>query len=487
MADTAVRTVINPLQPGAYSFLDASALQNSEQFATGTVLGLVGYSLGGVPLTPLNFRGPGPAKDVLRGGPLYDLVRFAFGGGASLVKAIRLGGDAAPATKTIEAATSGNFIVITALDYGTWTNDIKITVLADNVIVLTYVDPLGVTYTETFDGGATGTAAQVAALITEQSRFVKAAAASPLGTGIAKVTSIGALSGGDDGEDPAAQDWTDALAVLETQDVDIVVAATDDATVHALVSAHCDAMAQPLARKERTTVVGGALGEDPAAAIDRADDLRTPRVQVVYPGFYDYADNGDLTLYPPSLLAGKIAGMHAGLPDPAWSLTHKPVNIVDVERQLSTVQDGDLDRLLAAQVTPVAAADGGGFWVVDSLSTYNTDGSFQDYHKIRTADYVARYARTRLEGKFVGAKTLSGSQSSIQAAAVALLRELMQAEVIRGYQVPTVDSGPNLRTWQVALPVMLPDTTKFILITVALQPGGAASVDSGVTNAGALS
>ena len=152
---------------------------------------------------------------------------------------------------------------------------------------------------------------------------------------------------------------------------------------------------------------------------------------------------------------------------------------------LSTIVGGALDTLLSAGVTPIAAKPGGGFWVVDSLATYTTDDTFRDFHKIRSADFIAQTVRTRLEAAFVGTKNLAGSQQSIAASAAAVCRELQDEEVIRAFQTPIVQQGATPTTYNVSLPVMLVDTTKFIYITLALQPSSTLNRESGYSGADA--
>jgi hypothetical protein len=58
MPDTTINPAINPLQPGAYSVIDASALIDAERPTLRPVPAIIGTCLGGKPNTPLYFRGP---------------------------------------------------------------------------------------------------------------------------------------------------------------------------------------------------------------------------------------------------------------------------------------------------------------------------------------------------------------------------------------------------------------------------------------------
>lgn len=491
MPDTTIIPAINPLQPGAYSAIDASALIDSDRPTLRPVPAILGTCLGGVPNTALYFRGPGPLKQVLRGGIAYDVARLAFAGGAERVAVVRVGNSVTQSSLAL-AGTTGTLITLTSKDFGSWTTGIKVTTTALNVITITFTDALGNTLTETFTptGGAGATAAAIAACVnggqygTNASQFVTATAGA--GTTPLAVVSNSPLAGGTDGLSPANGDWSTGLTALETEDVSIIVPAIDSATIHALALAHANNMSLPLARKERTVVAGGLKAETPAVAAARmTGSLLDKRFQLVYPGIQEFDVNGNLTLYDPFYAAGKLAGLHCALADPAFSLAHKTFPTIDIERRLSTLQGSDVDTLLAAGVTPIAPKPGGGFWVVDSLSGYRTDSTFRDFHKIRSADFVAQYSRTILEQRFVGQKSLSGSIQSIQAVAAQILSDLQAQNVIRASQTPVVTPGANTSSYNVSLPVMLVDATKFIFVTVALQPSSTVNRDAGFSSADA--
>jgi hypothetical protein len=246
--------------------------------------------------------------------------------------------------------------------------------------------------------------------------------------------------------------------------------ATGDATVHAQVDAHCVAMSTTLARKERVGVYGAVLGESVAQQVTRISALRSRRLQLVYPGMVDFDINGVLKTWDPFYAAAKAAGDHAALPDPATPLTHADFDAVDVEVKLSTIQGGAVDQLLAAGVTPITPKPGGGLWYVDSLSGYNTDDTFRDFHKIRTADEVSIRLRTALEEEFVGKKSLDNSAAEIARLSNDELGQMVNGQLLRRVQPVTVAQGSSGKDYLVTAPVMLPDTTKFIYISVALQP-----------------
>lgn len=480
MTDVTPRFPLNTIQPGAYSLLDPSALSSAEGVAGAPVVAVLGDCAGGKPNTALPFTRQQTLKTALRSGPAFDTARAALIGGAQRVIVVRVGNAIAQASKAL-AGTTVTPVTLTAIDYGSWTNNIKVTVAAANKVTVSFTDAFGTTYNEVFDCGAAATAQDVADAINGKKPNISGSAyvTATVGAGTMPLTvaAITNLAGGADTGAIVTGDWTAGLLPLETEDVSLVVAATGDATVHAQVLTHCNALSVPSARRERTTIAGGLPGEDVPTTVTRMTALRDKRAQLVYPGVTLFDVNGVATAYAPFVAAGYIAGKHAGLPDPATSLTHADVEILDVAKRLSQIPGGDVDVLLAAGVSPIAPTPGGGFWLVDSLSGYTADGSFRDLHKIRTADEVARRLRTVLEGKFVGGKTLNGTADAIRIAAVSELEDQLTEQLIRAFvrdQVAAVANPADPRTYLVACPVMLPDTTKFILLTIALQPASTA-------------
>lgn len=477
MPDAPVRFPYAPVQPGAFSNIDTAALGGTGLGSTAPpVVAIIGEAEGGEPEVPLTFANAQAAKSVLRDGPAYRLARLAFLGGAFRVVVVRVGTGILQSDLDL-AGAAGTPVTLTSIDHGAWTTGISVVVEANNKVTISYTNDRGITFTEVYPVGTGATAAEVAAAINGEStwaasQFVTATANA--GTMPLAAAASAPLAGGSDGSGAVAGDWTAGLAALETEDVSIVVPATDDATVHAQVETHVDLMSAVDARRERTSLVGGPLGETVAQAIARAEALAAKRVQLVYPGGSLPSDTGLLTEYAPYELAALVAGAHCSLPDEATSLIHYRLPLVDIETRLSTVRDGDLDDLLRAGVTPFAPAPGGGFWIVDSLTTQTADRDFLDFHKVRSTDACAKRLRERLENVFVGRKALNGTADEVRLEATSELTDQATAQLIRDFAAVTVAADQNdPRKFLVTAPVVPVDSVKFVLITVALQPPGA--------------
>jgi len=483
-ANLVTRPDFNVVQPGAYSAVNASELQNPAP-NTGPIPAILGACTGGKSGEAMYFSSPGILASVLRSGPAYDGARIALAK-CSQVCVVRVGKKVTQATIELAGAT-GELVKLTSFGYGIWANAITVAVEAGPIVVLKYTDPSGNVYREKWNFASLEsgkpTNAHIAAAINGElfgytaSNFVTAEAKA--GTGELKTASATALAGGEE-EAPEAANWVAGLAALESQPISIITPMTAEASVHAMVEEHCNIMSNGNARKERTWIGGGAVGETYTKTIERingSSPLQNKRTQIACPGMYFYNSTGQLTLYPPYYRAAMYAGMHCGLPDVATSLCHEETIEVAPETVYSTAQGAELDQLLLAGASPSAPKPGGGTYVVDSLSTSNeAAGYYRDYHKTRSADYVSRFLRTELEAKYTGGKNLNGTAESQEKTAELLLKELLSAQIIRAFKPPTVEPGPTTgavvtssNSYILNAPVMLIDADKYTFIEVALQ------------------
>lgn len=484
--EAVARPPYNVIQPGTYSSVNATALAEAALTEGQPILAIVGTCKGGQPNTPLYFDSPVTAQNVLRSGKLYDAVRLAFRSGTSPICAIRIGKEVKQASLALAAITLGTAVTIKARDWGSWANAITIAVEAGPIVKLSYTDEQGNVYKQEWNlssiESGKPTNAQVAEAI---NGLLPPFSASPLitaeagtGTGGLKTASSAPLTSGSDGLEPEAKNWEEGLKALETEPISIVVAATAEATVHAQVAAHCEAMSTPQAKKRRTAIYGGALGETEAQTKERLKNLPYARAQLVWPGVEVPNTSGEKTLYDPFYAAAIVGGMHCALADQATSLVHAYVPVLGVEKALSTIQGGPIDQLLEGNVTPIVKAPGGGVWIVDSLSGYNRqDGVFRDFIKIRTADAIAEGLEAELR-PFIGGKTLTGTAESIKAKAEAYLKRQVNRLIV-AFQPVTVEGGPSQapivtseNSYNVGAPVQLVGTTKFIFIGISLQGQG---------------
>lgn len=201
------------------------------------------------------------------------------------------------------------------------------------------------------------------------------------------------LAGGTDGV-PATQDWQNAFDALQTVDVQWVVPVSSDPAVQAMASTHVDYMSN-VARMERRCIVGPDIGTTDAEAITAALTFNDNRVSYTHLGYYDFDVNGNLTLFPPYMMAALLAGMFSGV-NPGTALTNKSIKVQGLERNLRNPTD--TDPLILGGVLCVDS-ETTGYKVVKSISTWLVNTA---YDKVEVScgvalDFVSRNVRNTLD------------------------------------------------------------------------------------------
>jgi hypothetical protein len=254
------------------------------------------------------------------------------------------------------------------------------------------------------------------------------------------------LSGGVEGTTVQA-DWDAALDLLKTEDVPLISCVSYDPAVWASLSAHCSYMST-VGKKERIGFCGGfatadgytnglgkwasatQIGDSREKMLAYAQDLNSDRMLYVGPGFKAYDENGTLISFDGSISAALVAGMAAGV-DVATALTHQYIKVLGLEYNL---QWADLDRLLEGGVCPLEYDPGTGYRVCQSITSWLINDRYnrRELSVRRTADYVARQVRDRLEQDFVGKKGTMTTLISIKNATESVLTQMYRAELLAG-------------------------------------------------------
>jgi len=105
-------------------------------------------------------------------------------------------------------------------------------------------------------------------------------------------------------------DWSRALAALESQNIQMITTPSTNRAVHVLISNHCAAMSNVVNRRERTAILGGAIGETIDEAIEFAAALNSRLVSYCYPGILASSPlTGEPEELPASFYACKLMGM----------------------------------------------------------------------------------------------------------------------------------------------------------------------------------
>lgn len=268
------------------------------------------------------------------------------------------------------------------------------------------------------------------------------------------------MTGGVEGT-TAQANWDAALDLLKTEDTPLVSCVSYDPAVWASLSTHCSYMST-VGRKERIGFCGGFATADGYtsglgkwlnstqinASIDQmityAEQLNSDRMVYVGPGFKAYDENGTLTTYPGNIAAALVAGMAAGV-DVATALTHNSIKVIGLEYNLMWA---DLDRLLDYGICPLEYDPGFGYRVCQSITTWLKNDKYnrREVSVRRTADYVARQVRDRLDRDFVGKKGTATTLISIKNATESVLQQMYRAELLAGD-----DTNPPYKNIQVRL------------------------------------
>ena len=240
------------------------------------------------------------------------------------------------------------------------------------------------------------------------------------------------LAGGSDGDAPDITDWSNALAVLQAEDVQWIVPISSESTVWAATDAHCSYMST-VAKRERRAFVGAGTGVSNATAKDNAALINSDRTAYCHPGIYHYDNasifaNRRLTLYPAYMTAAILGGAFAGI-TPGETMTNKTVKCLGLESILAA--PGDTDGLINHGVLCLYKDARSAYRVARAVSTWLNDTRYNRV-EISTGvvvDYVSRTVRDALM-PFVGKKATPTTLQSVNAMTESVLYRLAQPEPI---------------------------------------------------------
>ena len=209
------------------------------------------------------------------------------------------------------------------------------------------------------------------------------------------------FQGGSEGAVPSNNDWQTALDAFAQDDVSFIFVCSEDAAVHAMAIAHCNAQSDVKARRERMTIVGGSWNESVAQVVARAGAMADKRATVCYPGVQRLnLFTGLVDQLSPMYTAAMICGMAGGL-NPEVPLTFKSIRCSGLEKILSQT---DIETLLNYGVLAVEQVPSLGiFRIVQGITSYLQDNNtvWRKIAGVRIADYLSRTIRDALD-PFVG-------------------------------------------------------------------------------------
>lgn len=273
-------------------------------------------------------------------------------------------------------------------------------------------------------------------------------------------SSVSLLSGGSVSS-ASLSDWTDALANIESSDLQIIVAWSDEANVHAEVATHLRAAA--LAGRERNAWVASAANESLSDLNARAKALNNRNIALVGQSLRLTSPTGEAVTRPPMWLALMLAGMQAGSPI-ATPLTRKAPNVLDV----FGAWDANRDAAEAIRSGVSALSRGPLGWRVErSVTTWLRDDNpiYSEVSANESVNASVRDLRAGLDG-FIGEPNRSLTANRIKSIVEARLNRQVLDGVIKNFRnVVLEDLGDTLR---VNYEVAAVEPLNFISVTASV-------------------
>lgn len=137
------------------------------------------------------------------------------------------------------------------------------------------------------------------------------------------------FAGGTSGNPVTLSDWSDALKVIESEDIQIIATPSTDSSVHSLISSHCTTMSSTVNRHERTCILGASINADDESILTAARGFNNTLVS--YVGDTAIANNpltGETETISGAMLGVMLAGMESAM-SPSEPLTFKALNVLD--------------------------------------------------------------------------------------------------------------------------------------------------------------
>ncbi|MBK8021882.1 MAG: phage tail sheath subtilisin-like domain-containing protein [Chloroflexi bacterium] len=235
-------------------------------------------------------------------------------------------------------------------------------------------------------------------------------------------TGLDGHTAGSNGEAATADDYSEALALLENELVNIVLLAGQSASNSQMVSAllgHVNTTAE--IRRERIGIIG-SNGTDDVNAIS-GHSLNSDRLIFAAPGI----QAAPQVKLPGAYTAAAIAGLISSLPVQS-SPTNKPLNIPGLSKEFSSSQ---LEKLVMQRVLAVEKRDG--FRVVKGITT-STNTAWHQITTRRIVDYAVYGVRSACN-PYIGKLNNDRVRAALKATIDAFLTRMVDAEALISYEL----------------------------------------------------
>lgn len=232
------------------------------------------------------------------------------------------------------------------------------------------------------------------------------------------------------------QQWIDALKALETEDVQIIATPSSDAGVHTSIKEHCTRMSDVINRKERTAIVGGAVGMTDSAAITEAQGLNSRLISFC-------CDNpikvnlltGETETLSGAMLGVMLAAMESAI-SPNTPLTFKQLNVLGFTKIRNVTDITNLIKagIMVCNSNPENLSE---YICIRALTTFQGDDLINNERSMVREDL---YMNRDLRAQF---KPVVGSAGISTNAAIKTLKDRAAEWALNGYIVPT-DNNENV-------------------------------------------
>jgi hypothetical protein len=228
------------------------------------------------------------------------------------------------------------------------------------------------------------------------------------------------------------QDWVDALAVLEEEDVQNITTPSTDHDVRVLISNHITSMCQTEKKKERQGIFGLPKNTPLEDAVAAAKELNSEYVSLVMDdAIASNPMTGATENIDPAMVACKIAGMEAAM-GMSTPLTNKQLKINSFGKKHRV---SELNAMIQAGIMPCGINEDGLLVVIRAVTTYQDDNlGLNERSCVREALYMDRDLR-----KAYSRRTGTATEPSENEIVATLLRKASQWYVL-GY-ITKSDSG----------------------------------------------
>ena len=235
------------------------------------------------------------------------------------------------------------------------------------------------------------------------------------------------------------QQWTNALSALELEDVQIIATPSTESAVHALISTHCTTMSNVINRKERTAILGGAVGISDESAISAAQGLNNKLISYC-------CDNpikvnlisGKTETLSGAMLGVMLAAMESSM-SPNNPLTFKQLNVLGFTktRKVSNITTLIKAGIMVCNSNPENLTE---YICIRALTTFQGNDLINNERSMVREDL---FMNRDLRAQF---KPVIGSEGISVNAAIRTLIDRAAEWALNGYIIPTDD---NQNVWDI--------------------------------------